>query len=383
MQISPAAGLYIHIPWCVKKCPYCDFNSHELKGAAQEKAYLSALFRDLEFELEKASTIQIETVFVGGGTPSLFSPESIAELLNGVRKRVTCGPDLEVTMEANPGTVESGRFKAFRQAGVNRLSMGVQSFDDTMLKRLGRIHSGEEAITAIETAQRAGFDNLNLDFMFGLPGQDNEKALKDLRLAMAFDPPHLSHYQLTIEPNTFFYRQPPKLPEEDDCWAIQQTCGSLLEAHGYSQYEISAWSKPDRRCQHNLNYWRFGDYLGIGAGAHGKLSDPNGQNIRRSWKVKHPKDYLQTAGTESSTGGQSRLDKDELPLEFLMNTLRLKAGFERSLFKKRTGLSWSTIGSNLASLEEEGLIEIDRETVRCSEKGWHFLDEILQRFVSE
>lgn len=375
-------GLYIHIPWCVRKCPYCDFNSHELKGAVQEKAYVAALLRDLEFDLEKAGAVRVETIFLGGGTPSLFSPEAIATLLSGVNDRVACKPGLEVTMEANPGTVESGRFKAFQQAGVNRLSMGIQSFDNAMLKRLGRIHSGEEAVAAIETAQKAGFENLNLDFMFGLPGQNKAKALSDLKLAVTFNPAHLSHYQLTIEPNTLFYQQPPRLPEDDDCWAIQQVCKLLLEDHGYAQYEISAWASPGRQCRHNLNYWRFGDYLGIGAGAHGKVSGAGDKKITRSWKVKHPKGYLESAGTELSLGGQNVLQKIDLPLEFMMNLLRLKEGFERPLFEERTGMPWSDIDSSVSELEAEGLLALSENRVFCSQKGWNFLDEILQRFVS-
>lgn len=379
-QVSPV-GLYIHIPWCIRKCPYCDFNSHELKGNIQEKEYVAALLRDLDFDLKVAGAVQIETIFLGGGTPSLFSPEAIAELLAGVRARVACKPGLEVSMEANPGTVESGRFNGFRQAGINRLSMGIQSFDDEMLKRLGRIHSGQEAINAIEIAQAAGFDNLNLDLMFGLPNQTAEKALADLNQALAFDPLHLSHYQLTIEPNTFFYKQPPKLPEDDDCWEIQQGCKQLLETKGYEQYEISAWSRPHHRCQHNLNYWRFGDYLGIGAGAHGKIHSMGGEEITRIWKVKNPRDYLQSAGGAAVLGGRNHLSRQDLPLEFIMNSLRLKEGFKPSLFESQTGLAWSHISDDILRLKGEGLLVIDSQGVRCSDKGWSFLDELLQRFV--
>jgi len=329
-----------------------------------------------------AGSVEIETIFLGGGTPSLFSPEAISELLVGVRERVACKQGLEVTMEANPGTVESGRFNGFRQAGINRLSMGIQSFDDGMLKRLGRIHSGNEAVKAIEVAQKSGFDNLNLDLMFGLPGQREGSALKDIEQAVAYSPLHLSHYQLTIEPNTFFYQQPPKLPEDDDCWAIQRACRQLLEKKGYDQYEISAWSRPGHQCQHNLNYWRFGDYLGIGAGAHGKMAGVNGKKITRSWKVKHPKDYIESAGTTSSLGGKNDLQIKERPLEFMMNALRLREGFERSLFEERTALPFSSIDMELRQLEQEGLLMIDGEAVRCSVKGWNFLDEILQRFIA-
>ena len=291
----PSLSLYVHLPWCVKKCPYCDFNSHGLKGTLPEAAYVDALLRDLDQDLPRVAGRRIETVFFGGGTPSLFSAAAIARFLDGALRRLPFAADAEVTLEANPGTVERGRFAEYRAAGVTRLSIGVQSFDPAALKVLGRIHSSTEAVTAAEEAHAAGLANFNLDLMYALPGQSLEGALDDVARAATLKPAHISHYQLTLEPNTLFHAHPPTLPDEDTAWAMQEACQGALAERGYKQYEVSAYAQAGRECRHNLNYWRFGDYLGLGAGAHGKLTDASGR-VTRIWKVKHPETYLRGAG---------------------------------------------------------------------------------------
>jgi putative oxygen-independent coproporphyrinogen III oxidase len=381
MLKTPPLSLYIHIPWCVRKCPYCDFNSHGLESALPERAYTDALIRDLEQELPAVAGRRLESLFVGGGTPSLFSPEAIARLLENIRARIDLAPEAEITLEANPGTAESGKFRGFRQAGVNRLSIGIQSFDETHLKRLGRIHGRDEALRAAEMAREAGFDNFNLDLMFGLPDQTGEQALADVRTAIGLQPTHISFYQLTLEPNTVFHKYPPLLPEGDDIWAIQQDCQALLAEHGYGQYEVSAYAREGRRCRHNLNYWRFGDYLGIGAGAHGKITDPETGTLTRTWKIRHPQHYLEAAGQPEREGGRATVAEEERPFEFLMNNLRLKEGFPKDLFPERTGLTLEALEPELSACLDEGLLERRGGHIRCTETGYNFLDNVLQRFL--
>ncbi len=376
-------ALYAHIPWCVRKCPYCDFNSHEARGAIPETAYVDALLADLEAELPRIWGRRIESVFIGGGTPSLFSTEALDRLLAGLRARLALLPALEVTLEANPGTVEAAKFAEFRAAGVSRLSIGVQSFDDHHLGRLGRIHGRREAIRAAEAAHAAGLDNFNLDLMFGLPGQDLEQALADVATATDLEPAHISHYQLTLEPNTLFHRYPPELPEDDAAWAMQEACQMRLAARGYAQYEVSAYARAGFRCRHNLNYWEFGDYLGIGAGAHGKLSDPASGAIRRTWKLKHPHDYLAHAGTPAGYGGDAAVTEAELPFEFMLNALRLVDGVPTARFTGRTGLPIETIEPTLARLRDQGLLDADPAVLRPTECGLRFLNDVLERFVPE
>lgn len=377
----PPLSLYVHFPWCVQKCPYCDFNSHPVRDELPQREYLEALLRDLEQDLPRVWGRQLESVFFGGGTPSLVDAEIIAELLSGIRARLPLKPAAEITLEANPGTVDSARFRGFREAGINRLSIGIQSFNDKHLKALGRIHDSEATRLAFRQARDAGFDNINLDLMFGLPGQQREQAIADIEQAIALAPEHVSLYQLTIEPNTAFGASPPELPEEDSIWDMQQALQERLAAAGYEQYEISAYAKNGRRSQHNLNYWTFGDYLGIGAGAHGKLSDH--QSVTRLWKVKHPKDYLRYAGSERGIAGTQPLAANDLPLEFMMNALRLAGGFPTALFGERTGLALNQVIEPLVRAESLGLVERDAALVQPTRKGQQYLNDLLALFVEE
>jgi putative oxygen-independent coproporphyrinogen III oxidase len=369
----PPLALYVHIPWCVRKCPYCDFNSHERGGALPEKAYIDRLVLDLEGLLPSVWGRRIASVFIGGGTPSLFSAESIDALLSAVRARLVLEPGAEITLEANPGTVEAARFRGFREAGVNRISVGVQSFDDSMLARLGRIHSAAEARRAIEAAL-AAFDNVNLDLMYGLPGQAPEMARADVEAALATGVPHVSAYQLTIEPNTVFWRERPALPEHDQCADTQLIIEQALGAAGYEHYETSAFARPGRRCRHNLNYWEFGDYLGIGAGAHGKVSFPD--RITRHERAKQPAEYLKGAPAKEST-----IPARELPFEFMLNALRLVEGFPVDLFSQRTGLAFLGIREKLETAEQRGLVERDLRRIRPTARGQRFLNELLELFL--
>lgn len=381
MQFLPPLSLYIHIPWCIRKCPYCDFNSHAAGEDLPERAYVDALLADLEQDLIWASGRQVETIFVGGGTPSLFRAESIHALLRGIARLAQVADDAEITLEANPGASDRERFRGFREAGVNRLSIGVQSFEDGHLRGLGRVHDGSAAICAAETAREAGFENFNLDLMFGLPGQTREHALSDIRQALQLQPTHLSFYQLTLEPNTWFHKYPPSLPADETIWDIQQACQAALAEGGFRQYEVSAYARPGYRCRHNLNYWQFGDYLGIGAGAHGKLTDRAGK-IERLWKVRHPRQYLATAKTVERIDGRVAVAPEEVPLEFLMNRLRLREGFDERDFSERTGLDPAILQGGLADNMEAGLLEKSGGVIRCTDKGWNFLDNVLERFVS-
>ena len=376
-------ALYVHIPWCARKCPYCDFNSHEAREPLPERAYVDALLADLEQDLPRVWGRRIDSLFIGGGTPSLFSAEALDRLLSGLRARLPLRPDLEITLEANPGTVERSKFAEFREVGINRLSIGVQSFDDGHLHALGRIHDRRAAIAAAEAAHAAGLDNFNLDLMFGLPGQTVAQALTDIACALALQPAHLSYYQLTLEPNTRFYRSPPLLPDDEIIDVIQDRAQEELARHGYPRYEVSAYARADRRCRHNLNYWEFGDYLGIGAGAHGKLSDPAAGQIQRLWKVKHPRDYLARAGTPAGVGGDAPVREAELPLEFLMNALRLVEGVPAALFGERTGLPLAALEPGWSQARARGLLENDPERLQASELGLRFLNDLLQAFIPE
>jgi oxygen-independent coproporphyrinogen-3 oxidase len=376
MAVRPPLSLYIHVPWCVRKCPYCDFNSHAFTGAIPESAYLAALLEDLDQDLAFATDRPIETLFIGGGTPSLMSGEFYHRLFRELRARLTFAPDGEITLEANPGTLEAGRFEAFRNAGINRLSIGVQSFNPEHLTALGRIHDAGAAHRAILAARRAGFDNFNIDLMHGLPGQTPEQAIGDLREALSHNPAHLSWYQLTIEPNTEFFSRPPPLPDDDRLWAIYQQGSEFLHAAGFTDYEVSAWSPPGRESRHNLNYWLFGDYLALGAGAHGKVSLEDGRIIRY-WKTRQPDAYLNRIG--SRTSGTEAIEPEDRALEFMMNALRLKQGADEQLFSERTGLPLSTVAVQLESLRKQGLLTPHR--IQATEQGQRYLNSLLEQFL--
>ena len=376
-------GLYVHIPWCVRKCPYCDFNSHAVgDGPIPEQAYVDALLRDLELELPLVWGRRVQSLFLGGGTPSLFSAEALARLLSGIRARLPLVSDCEITLEANPGTVEQARFADYRALGINRLSLGIQSFDDALLQRLGRIHDGAEARRAIDAALAAGFDNFNLDLMFGLPGQDPEAGLADLRTALSYAPPHLSWYQLTLEPNTLFHARPPRLPDEEAVDRLYRAGLALLAEHGLHQYEVSAHARPGHACRHNRNYWEYGDYLGIGAGAHGKLSLPDERILRRA-RQRQPKRYLRDAGSAAAITSEQTVSPAERRFEFMLNALRLRGGFDLALFRARTGLEDGALEPELGELLEEGLLSKTGTRIRPSERGWRFLDELTARFLPE
>lgn len=377
--LLPPLALYIHIPWCVRKCPYCDFNSHAAGPTLPEEEYVDALLADLDADLQHVHGRPLTSIFFGGGTPSLFSDRALGRLLEGVERRIAFAPDIEITLEANPGTFEQAKFKGYRSLGINRLSIGVQSFQEAKLKALGRIHNGDEAIRAADMARAAGFDNFNLDLMHGLPEQSIEDALFDLRTAISQGPTHLSWYQLTMEPNTVFWSQPPELPEDDLLWDIQEAGQALLAAEGYAQYEVSAYARPGKQARHNLNYWTFGDFLGIGAGAHAKLSTPAGR-IQRTWKTRLPKDYLDPA--KAFQAGERLLAADELPFEFLMNVLRLSEGAPAELFSQRTGLPLQQLEQARREAERQGLLQADETRLVATAKGQLFLNDLLQQFLA-
>ena len=377
----PPLSLYIHFPWCVQKCPYCDFNSHAMKDGIPERDYVRALIKDLENHLPAIWGRSIQSIFMGGGTPSLFSPESMDELMVNLRSLLNLKPDIEITMEANPGTVEQGKFIEFRAVGINRLSIGVQSFNEYHLHSLGRIHNRKDAIRAAEQAHHAGFDNFNLDLMFGLPQQSIEQALQDINIAIDLEASHISHYQLTIEPNTFFYNHPPTLPDDDRIWSMQEQCQTVLSERGFHHYEISAYARDKKQSQHNLNYWQFGDYIGIGAGAHGKISDADKQTITRHWKHKNPRDYLQINERQSVLAGEKTLQENDLILEFMMNALRLRDGFDSELFTLHTGLGIETIERYLQQASDQGWLHVDDSRIQPTERGLLFLNDLLALFV--
>lgn len=379
-QLPPLA-LYIHLPWCVSKCPYCDFNSHALDTALPEDEYVNALVRDLELELPRIWGRRLSTIYLGGGTPSLMSPVSIKDLLSRIRALLPCAPGLEITMEANPGTINTERLTEFQDAGINRISIGIQSFEQKKLEALGRIHDHRQAVAALPAAREAGFDNINLDLMFGLPGQSISDAVTDLKTAIELDPDHLSLYQLTMEPNTLFYTQPPKLPDDDTVWEMQQQLHECLNSRGYEHYEVSAFCKPKKHCQHNINYWQFGDYVGIGAGAHGKITQPDG--VTRTWKLKQPKAYMEHAGTTQAIGGENTLNPNDLAFEFMLNAMRLNAGFLPALFQERTGLLLNTIESSLHEAEEKKLIVWSHEKIQPTVLGQQYLNDLIQLFIQD
>jgi len=384
MMIPPPLSLYVHLPWCVRKCPYCDFNSHEGKGALPFAGYVDALIRDLDQDLPLVWGRSIHSVFFGGGTPSLFPPDQIDRFLQAASSRLRFAPNLEITLETNPGTAEHGRFDKYREAGVNRISFGIQSFDDGCLKRLGRIHDSAEAERAVKLAQDAGFDNFNLDLMYALPGQDLAMAEYDLQRAFALQPTHISHYQLTLEPNTMFFARPPKgLPDDDSAWDMQEHCQALLADAGYAQYEVSAYARPGRQCAHNLNYWRFGDYLGIGAGAHGKLTLGAEQDILRRWKTKHPTAYLAEAGRPESLGGDERIAPGRRPFEFMLNALRLNEGFALVDFETWTGLGRDRIADPLDHARAGGWLTVAGDRVVPTEFGRRFANDVMELFLEQ
>jgi oxygen-independent coproporphyrinogen-3 oxidase len=380
-SVLPPLSLYIHLPWCVRKCPYCDFNSYRAPDGINERAYVKALLRDLDQDMPRIWGRRIMSIFVGGGTPSLFSPASIDALLSGVRARLPFDSETEITLETNPGTMDSERFTGFREVGVNRLSIGIQSFDPQKLKLLGRIHGREEALRAVDAARTAGFTNVNLDLMFGLPQQTPDQALADAQLAIGLEPEHISLYQLTIEPNTVFWAKPPALPDDDTVWAMQQQLQALLARSGYRQYEISAYVRDDKRCLHNLNYWQFGDYLGIGAGAHAKISDAQG--ITRLSKLKQPNAYVAKAGMPAGVAGEQRLSPQDSVIEFMMNALRLTDGFPTHLFQERSGLPLSVVIPTLRIAVAKGLLTWDVQTIRPTETGKRLLNDLLCLFLPE
>ena len=380
----PPLSLYVHLPWCIKKCPYCDFNSHELREGADpvstQDTYIHALLADLEASLPLIWGRSIQTVFLGGGTPSLFSPEAIDRLISGIRARVRLAPDAEITMEANPGTFEKDRFKAFHQAGITRLSIGVQSFDNAHLKALGRVHDREQALAAVTEAAQV-FDTFNLDLMYALPGQTLEGLTQDIQTALAFAPPHISIYHLTIEPNTVFAKFPPTLPEDDLAYEMMDRITALTAAQGLARYEVSAYAKPGHTCAHNLNYWQFGDYLGIGAGAHSKLSFAH--RVLRQVRFREPALYMQQALKGEPVTQNTEVSRQELPFEYMLNALRLREGFGLADFAERTGLGINSLQPGLQEAEKMGLIGRDLHRAWPTDKGFDFLSDLQSLFLPE
>ncbi|MBD3671669.1 MAG: radical SAM family heme chaperone HemW [Gammaproteobacteria bacterium] len=374
-------SLYIHIPWCIQKCPYCDFNSHAIESGFDEQSYVNALLKDLDSQLPLIWGRPVRTVFIGGGTPSLISGSAMTQLLSELRARLGLGPEVEITLEANPGTADSRNFGEYRQAGINRLSLGIQSLHDQRLRELGRIHDAKEAGTAVRLARDAGFENINLDMMFGLPGQSVESAMQELRALLEFEPEHVSYYQLTLEPNTLFYKHPPVLPEEDEVDDIHLAGMEQLASRGYGRYEISAFARNKQDCAHNINYWAYGDYLGIGAGAHSKISSPGAESIRRMVKQKHPQRYMQAAGTVENLMQDFEVGMADRPFEFMMNAMRMPQGVERESFTQRTAIDWQGVAHIVAAAVEAGQMEIDTHTIQPSESGIRFLNDLIARFL--
>jgi len=385
------------MPWCVRKCPYCDFNSHQLKSAAPDASYIDALIRDFDLELPRLKNRRIDTVFFGGGTPSLFAPEEFNRLLGELRRRIGFADDVEITLEANPGTIERGRFAGYRDAGINRVSLGAQTFAPRALEALGRIHSAEDTHRAVAELRAAKLDNFNLDLMYALPQQTLEEALDDVRTACALEPQHISYYQLTLEPGTVFHARPPPLPDEDAAWQIQSAGQTLLADAGYIQYEVSAYARPGKRCRHNVNYWLFGDYVGLGAGAHGKLSFALPQRILRTAKPKQPRDYQKqvrdaqpdicnahagAALPRAAIGESSFISSQDLPFEFMLNALRLNEGFTVRDYRQRTGLEMSSVEAKLAQGAARGLLESREDGWRPTELGRRFLNDLQASFLA-
>jgi oxygen-independent coproporphyrinogen-3 oxidase len=385
MSHLPPLSLYLHIPWCVRKCPYCDFNSHAAGERIPEKEYVEALLRDLESDLQKYPDFiqgrSIHSIFIGGGTPSLFSAESYRAIFSGLKNQLSFSDDIEITLEANPGTVEQEKFSGYREAGINRLSLGIQSFSGEKLKKLGRIHGAAEAVYAVEAAKKAGFDNFNIDLMHGLPNQSIAEAEADIQQAIALQPTHISWYQLTIEPNTVFYRHPPVLPEEDTLWAIQDAGQKRLAEAGYAQYEVSAYAQAGRECRHNRNYWEFGDYLALGAGAHGKISREKG--VFRYNKTRLPKDYLAAAQEGKFTASDGFVRDEEVVFEFMLNALRLKQGVPSALFECRTGMAFDAVAEKIRRLKQQGLLIDDETRLACTGTGFNYLNQVLAEFLEK
>jgi len=378
----PALSLYIHYPWCVQKCPYCDFNSHAVNAAndikQRDEQYVTALLEDLQQELPGIWGRTVQSIFIGGGTPSLIDPEQLHRLLSHIRSLVKLSPLAEITLEANPGTVDQVKFAEFYAAGINRLSIGVQSFDDILLEKIGRVHNSQQACQAIETAQSVGFDNINMDLMYGLPGQTLDGAIADVQQAINFQTSHLSHYQLTLEPNTFFAVHPPPLPDGDLSYDMQIKCQELLAENNFNHYEISAYAKENQQCRHNINYWQFGDYIGIGAGAHGKISNAQQQNIIRRWKEKQPFTYMEKS---SMIGGEGKLSRQDIGFEFMLNTSRLVEGFSSDLFARQTGMAINQIEKGLKKAVDLGLIEWQLHHIKPTQRGLQYLNELQTIFL--
>tara|TARA_R100001377_G_scaffold74295_2_gene50523 strand:+ start:2761 stop:3921 length:1161 start_codon:yes stop_codon:yes gene_type:complete len=375
----PPLSLYVHIPWCIRKCPYCDFNSHQSSGEVPEAQYIDALLQDFHNAQPFAQGRSLRSIFFGGGTPSLFSAPGYLRLLEGLQDIVGFAPDIEITLEANPGSAEREKFSAYRRAGINRLSIGVQSFDDLQLHSLGRIHCSDDARAAIQFARSAGFDNLNIDIMYGLRGQSTKDAMRDLQTAIAFAPEHLSWYQLTIEPNTEFYKRPPVLPEDDALIEIQDSGLALLQSNGYARYEVSAFARDAKMARHNLNYWRFGDYIGIGAGAHGKITQVEKEQIVRTRNKKQPEHYLNAQGRFMAE--IAPIPEDEIAIEYLINVLRMPEGFSTAAFEAATGLGFELIQKQVSSLQAQALLSFEDSHVRPTEKGQQFLNSVLETFL--
>lgn len=372
-------SLYIHFPWCIHKCPYCDFNSHTASNTLPEEEYIQSLIRDLEQELPHIWGRRLHTIFIGGGTPSLISPEGMQKLLTHIQKLLPVRPNMEITMEANPGTFEQERFAGYLDAGISRLSLGVQSFNPQHLKSLERIHDHNEAHAAFNTSQAVGFNNINLDLMFGLPEQSIEEALQDLQQAIDHQPQHISWYELTLEPNTLFHHSPPALPDPDTVAEMQEQGLALLKKAGYARYEVSAYAKTGKQCQHNLNYWEFGDYIGIGAGAHGKYTQDG--NVTRYAKVKHPRDYMEAAQNNQARSTSSTLNDQDKLFEFMLNALRLKEGVAKTLLYERTNLDEAFVEPQLASIQEKGLLAMSNDHIVTTEQGWTYLNQTIEEFL--
>ena len=377
----PPLSLYVHLPWCVRKCPYCDFNSHALGEELEQSRYVDALLADLDYELPRVWGRTVDTVFIGGGTPSLFDCESIERLVAGIHARLRVAPGAEITLEANPGAADAGRFAGYVAAGVNRLSVGVQSFDEDLLVRIGRIHDGKAAIAAVHNALDSGASKVNVDLMFALPGQSLAQAAFDVQKALSLGVRHVSFYQLTLEPNTAFFNNPPVLPGEDDFVAMQEQGMAELARSGVTRYEVSAFAARAQQCRHNVNYWRFGDYLGLGAGAHGKLTMANEQVVTRSVKQRHPLKYMRLAGTAEGDSSRREVPHTDLPFEFMLNALRLAEGFPAALFGERTGLEMGVVEPILRQCQDDGLLEVGKDLIRPTGLGQRFLDDLTVRFM--
>ncbi|HEY0942420.1 MAG TPA: radical SAM family heme chaperone HemW [Steroidobacter sp.] len=380
----PPLSLYVHMPWCVRKCPYCDFNSHAAPELVPQAQYIDALLKDLHSDVAAVQGRALTSIFFGGGTPSLFAPDQIGRLLEGVRRQIPFDSQIEITLEANPGTIEHGRFAGYRDAGVNRVSLGAQTFSDEQLRLLGRIHGADDIERAVEELRQARLDNFNLDLMYGLPEQNVSQALHDLERALALGPAHISHYQLTLEPGTVFYHRPPALPDPDDCWQMQIESQELLAARGYEQYEVSAYARAGRRSRHNLNYWQFGDYIGIGAGAHGKLTRLDGDAvIERTTRVKQPREYLARAA-DQRVSERRRVPVEDVPFEYMLNGLRLIEGFDDREFESRTGLTFDVLGATTAEAQRKGLLTQDApHHWRATSMGQRFLNDLQALFLPE